>query len=186
MSCIDDIRFIDVEASSFDGYPIEIGWADLHLKTESHLLIPLSGWTEDEWSYESEQVHGISREDLFRSGTPAEQVAKRLNEMLSRKLVLSDAPLFDIHWLARLFADTGIRQDFFIGDYYKAVQEFTGLCLDNRPSETAALMLAVEDRYPHIHRAGHDALQMAAKWRALIDPVFVEDLYKRPSLVKDR
>lgn len=103
------IYFLDFEASSLGqgSFPIEIGWMGEDGIGESHLIRPEPGWTE--WSWESEQVHGISRDMLAEHGKPAEEVARRVLEALrpERDVCISDAPDHDQYWLGMLLRVTG-------------------------------------------------------------------------------
>jgi hypothetical protein len=100
------IWFLDVEASSLsdDSYPIEIGWVDESGQGESYLIRPELSWTD--WSADAERVHGISRDQLLSEGRPAAWVAERAAQVLARDSVraVSDAPVIDGRWLARLLA----------------------------------------------------------------------------------
>jgi len=120
------LTFIDCEASSLHrgSYPIEVGWATVsvirggqpgaggwadglaYITTESHLIKPPREWDPDglNWSWESEQVHKLSRQDLLRFGKEPAIVAARLNAALDGQLIFSDNPGYDGMWLSRLFS----------------------------------------------------------------------------------
>jgi hypothetical protein len=95
--------FIDFEACSLgvNSWPIEIAWVDENGQGESYLIKPSKEWDVDEWSYNSQNVHGISLETLEREGTPAEIVAKRAAAILGKPgaIALADQPAFDGYWL---------------------------------------------------------------------------------------
>lgn len=62
--------FGDIEASGLDeaSYPIEIGWSLPDGRTRSFLIKPEPEWTH--WDEAAEDLHGISREELEKSGLP--------------------------------------------------------------------------------------------------------------------
>jgi hypothetical protein len=173
---------IDIEASHFDGFPIEIGWADQDGNAESHLIRPLVSWTL--WSSKAEQVHGISREKLAAEGEPAGAVASRVADLLARwhsecVTVASDNPAYDGPWLEMLLRAGGIRERRQLEDVAKLHQMavsrlFEGLGADDSVIEAAArgqtqaraegIIKAVKDwaKGQHHHRAADDAKAQVA------------------------
>jgi hypothetical protein len=107
---------IDVEASGFGrgSYPIEVGLALSDGSRHCCLVSPARGWRH--WDEAAERIHGISRADLLSYGRPVPDVACRLNELLRRKTVYSDAWSFDMSWLGKLFDAGNMRQAFRIAD----------------------------------------------------------------------
>jgi hypothetical protein len=65
---------IDIEASGFDGFPIEVGWCDQDGNCESHLIRPAWDWTN--WDIRAERIHGITRELLMAQGEAHDDVAQ--------------------------------------------------------------------------------------------------------------
>ena len=96
------IFFVDLEASSLlpGSYPIEIAWVDETGAGESHLIRPEPDWTD--WDFNSQGVHGISRDQLVAEGRPAADVARRAAEVLIGQEAYSDAPGWDSGWLDTL------------------------------------------------------------------------------------
>jgi hypothetical protein len=75
------ISVVDIEASGFgrDSYPIEIG---IVLADGSHyqaLVRPEAGWQH--WDKSAQDVHGISRSDLFKYGRSVFQISREINEI---------------------------------------------------------------------------------------------------------
>jgi hypothetical protein len=101
------IAFIDFEASSLSpsSYPIEVGWVFADGVCEEHLIAPHQDWLD--WDPLSQQIHGISRSRLFRTGRPGPFVAKRISDALADCRVFSDAHTYDGFWLKRLFDAVG-------------------------------------------------------------------------------
>ncbi|WP_342769746.1 hypothetical protein [Marinospirillum perlucidum] len=114
---------IDLEASGFGrgSYPIEVGFARPDGQVAARLIKPEPDWTH--WSEEAEQVHGISREQLFEEGLSAREVALWLNEELQGETVYSDSWGFDSSWLALLFHHAGCMQRFRIDTLNKLLSE---------------------------------------------------------------
>jgi hypothetical protein len=77
--------FFDCEASSLDGYLIEVGWAFVspvnpEIVSAGYLIQPAPDWKiKDAWSRKSEKLHGISLDDLRQRGRPVEEIAEILN-----------------------------------------------------------------------------------------------------------
>jgi hypothetical protein len=105
-------NFIDFEASSLSSasYPIEVAWSSESGRVESYLIKP--SWDWNDWDFNAESMHGLSREEITRDGLPADHVARLLNEALSGAVAHSDAPAFDGFWLERLFAASGVEMEF--------------------------------------------------------------------------
>lgn len=167
------MRFIDVEASGLHktSYPIEIAWCGLDLKPASMLIKPLPEWGLSDWSYESERIHGISRDQLMEEGLDARGCAEAMAAALAGCLVYSDAPAFDAKWLMTLFSATKVRPGFDL----RQVEDAQALCARKaaKPYGTLQGLFEVLESvgrvYRHTHRAGDDCLRMAAGCRALYD-----------------
>ncbi len=103
---------IDIEASGFGkgSYPIEIGVAMPDESVLSFLISPLENWTH--WDDSAEQIHGISREELYLNGRDILDVAKTLNAVLEGQVVYTDGWGFDSTWLSLLFYRADLRQTF--------------------------------------------------------------------------
>jgi DNA polymerase III epsilon subunit-like protein len=171
-----NIVFIDVEASGLHrtSYPIEVGWAFLDLSSDGFLIRPAPGWSEWDWSFESQKIHGISRDQCLRDGVDVWDAARRLNAEFASKTLLSDAPEFDARWLAVLFDATGIKPEFelYLIDALQPIRSaLADRGLDERDLEE--LERRVKERFPRTHRAAADALYLAALYRAATEPGFL-------------
>ena len=102
------IVFLDIESSGLqpDSFPIEIGWVDEHGEEDGYLVRPPESWTS--WSEQSQEVHGISREQLAKEGRPVQDVASSVDRRLRNAEVYSDAPEWDEAWLTMLLAEAGL------------------------------------------------------------------------------
>ena len=154
--------FIDFEASSLwsRSYPIEIGaaWiADDQVVQVADLIRRDPGWAED-WSHESATVHGIHREELARAEA-AESIARRYAQILSGRIVISDAPEFDQHWLDRLLRLLPEPPWIKVMDFDQLVH----VALSHE-GQRAVYRHLTRTRAPH--RAGADAARLAAAWHA--------------------
>jgi len=118
--------FIDVEASSLsnDSYPIALALIDAFSSTTYKAIIkPMGNWSD--WSIESERVHGIHREMLFRKGERALTVALNLNRILKQETVYCDSP-YDMYWIKKLFDDNNVKMEFLV----EQVQSLMGDSVD--------------------------------------------------------
>jgi hypothetical protein len=108
MSHTAEIVFLDFEASSLgkEGYPIEVAWVFASGGEESHLIRPAPSWTD--WDPESEATHHLTREQLISEGTPHDEVAKRMLDVLSGHALYATAPSWDGQWLSRLLRGAGL------------------------------------------------------------------------------
>lgn len=94
---------LDIEASGLGrgSYPIEVGYVLPDGRANCLLIKPFADWQM--WDLKAEQLHGISRPQLQRSGLDVVTVAETLNRELAGMTVYSDAWGNDQSWLALLF-----------------------------------------------------------------------------------
>lgn len=158
---IENYATLDFEASSLSpvSWPIEIGisWLrDGQVQTWSSLIRPAPEWDITDWSAESAAVHGIGHDALFDAPV-ASVVVSDFFINLAGKVLMSDAPEFEAHWLARLLTAAGCDDVPNIADYHDvSFQKFTGLALDMLYESLA--------RHPAPHRAGPDSARLARAW----------------------
>ncbi len=167
--------FIDFEASSLGSasYPIEVAW-NIGETIEQYLIAPASGWTD--WSVRSEALHGISRAELITRGESPYRVCERLSRQLAGRLVYSDNPEYDEHWLGELFAVCrGQTPAFRISDYHGLIaSRFETLPVgirDRAFREFEARRAALEAQWTGRHRAGRDVEQLLRVYRATVEVV---------------
>lgn len=163
-----DIICLDTEASGLHptSYPIELGWCRLDLTPEAHLIRPESDWSEDDWNYDSEKIHGIPRDTLLAEGKPAREVFERLQAVRGASgILVSDNPYFEAMWMTRLCDSLGEECPPFYS-YHEVVASIIDQVSLSR-SQVVDLQETISVIYPHIHRAGEDALAMAANLKAL-------------------
>lgn len=136
-------HFVDFEASGIapDSYPIEVAVAYPGGEYQS-LIQPARYW--DHWSYDAQDMHQITREQLILEGTPPFEVAQAMNALFDGKTLCSDNPA-DCYWLDVLYEAAGIEATFEV----KPLESFIG-------RETASEILK---RLPVAK--GHRALQDA-------------------------
>lgn len=103
---------MDIEASGFGrgSYPIEVGYILENGDTYCSLIRPMEDWSH--WDVEAENLHGITRDALFKHGRAALDIARQLNEALKGMTLYSDAWGQDNSWLQRLFHDVGVWPTF--------------------------------------------------------------------------
>src|SRR5882724_13215124 len=99
--------FLDFEASSLSktSYPIEIGWVFEDGKGEGHLIRPAPGWTD--WDGSAAIIHGISRAELERRGTPHDEVCRHMVDSFTGHALFASAPSWDGKWLSVLLRAAG-------------------------------------------------------------------------------
>lgn len=144
-------HLIDFEASGIapDSYPIEV--AVVFPGGEYQALIrPASYW--DHWSYDAQDMHGLSREQLILEGTPPLEVAQAMNRLFDGKILCSDNPA-DCFWLDVLYEAAGIDPTFEV----KPIEALVG-------REAASEILK---RLPV--RKGHRALQDVQALRTVVE-----------------
>ncbi|MBF0267834.1 MAG: hypothetical protein HQL44_04520 [Alphaproteobacteria bacterium] len=107
--------FIDFEASSFDGYPVEVGWAVAEpetglITTEGYIIRPTQEWLDDaaRWDLSAQKIHGLSQQELIHHGESVKVVADRLEKALGGHLeVYSDNVAYDGFWMNQLATAAG-------------------------------------------------------------------------------
>ncbi|WP_049870117.1 hypothetical protein [Pseudomonas putida] len=139
--------FIDFEASGIapDSYPIEV--AVVYPGGEYQTLIQSARYW-DHWSYDAQDMHQITREQLIAEGTPALEVATAMNRLFDGKILCSDNPV-DCYWLEVLYEAAGIEPTFSVSP----LEVFIG-----REAATEALALRPPFR---VHRALGDTRALA-------------------------
>jgi len=144
-------HFIDFEASGIapDSYTIEV--AVVYPGGEYQALIKPASYS-DHWSYDAQDMHGLSREQLISEGQTPLAVAKAMNDLFDGKTLCSDNPA-DCFWLDVLYEAARIEATFEV----KPIEEFMG-------REVAS---EISGRLPI--RKGHRALQDA---QVLSDTVY--------------
>jgi hypothetical protein len=164
--------FYDIEASSLNGYPIEIGWARADLASgtimsEGHLIRPPPDWdVRETWDPSAAARHRITLDELTRSGRPVLEIAHRMNDSLRGSELFADSP-FDEAWLEQLFDAAGIDAEFFVRRTDPGVL-ISGLA-NHRPHYANAKRKALRIAPPN-HRAEADARHWAVLWAMIAGP----------------
>lgn len=112
---------LDFEASSLreDSFPIEVGIArwrapDAAIETWSTLIRQTNEWRTRSWSLQSQEVHGIRREELDGGMDPADAL-RRLNGLAGR-MTFCDGGQSDLRWLGGLEEAAGFDATFLLRD----------------------------------------------------------------------
>lgn len=131
--------FLDFEASGLhpDSYPIEIGIVGPDFEFEA-LIQPVRYWTH--WSYDAQDMHGISRDLIESHGVTPIQLCQQLNDRFSGQVLWSNSH-YDALWVDILFEAAGIQPEFEIKDIMAEVDIL---------------------RLPDYHSGGNDALEHRA------------------------
>jgi hypothetical protein len=160
------IAIIDFEASCLpednSSYPIEVALAKVGGSSRTWLIRPSQKWQFWDWCETAEALHGISREQLWREGLPADQVLVELAAEAAGYDVYADADL-DAYWLETLAEACGKPVPFPI----RYLGEFLGEAGFSRPEVVAALT-AAKAQLPVEHVARDDAGRLALAVRLLV------------------
>ena len=151
--------FLDFEASSLDGYPIEVAISTGEGDIRSWLIRPTWRWTD--WSVKAEALHGISREMLARDGASVRDVARELNEALEDGVAYSDSPKYDGWWCRQLFEAAGEQMRFRIGH--------AGTLIPDVPGYNAAIEAEARRLAGPPHRAARDVAYLVELHRLATD-----------------
>jgi hypothetical protein len=102
--------FVDFEASGIapDSYPLEIAVVAADFEYQA-LIRPVYYWTHR--SFDAQDMHGISRENLFAIGLEPSLIAAELNVRFEGARLCSDSPQ-DGFWLGTLYEAAGIEPSF--------------------------------------------------------------------------
>ena len=109
--------FFDCEASSLEGFPIEIGWAFLdsqtgQIQSEAHFIRPAATWDiERLWDPEAQVLHGITREHLKAHGKEPAEILRRMNSLLWGLDLFGDDSKDEI-WIKQLIKEAGLAPSF--------------------------------------------------------------------------
>jgi hypothetical protein len=188
------IFILDCEATSLGdkSFPIEIAWLDKDGQSELHLIRPADAWldansTPRDWDPESERAHGISFAMLLEQGTPFQDVARRVAEILGAPgaEIYSDAADLDGHWVGRLLTAADRLVPVPVQDirhlYSTACRDLRRLLpvsrtrLERAEQQIANLAREIVDRAEEVehvragprHRALPDALRLWRTWKAI-------------------
>jgi hypothetical protein len=113
--------FIDFEASGLspDSYPIEVAVVGPRTRY-STLIMPCRYWNH--WSYDAQDMHGLTREDLINFGLTPAAVARELNERFSGKILWADSS-YDALWMDVLFEAAEAEPSFLVRNYFDLMDE---------------------------------------------------------------
>jgi hypothetical protein len=160
------MAIIDFEASCLpednSSYPIEVALAKVGGPSRTWLIRPAQKWQFWDWCPEAEALHGISREQLWREGLPAEQVLAELAAEAAGYAVYADSDL-DAYWLETLAEACRRPAPFpirYLGEWLKEA----GFAR----KEVVAALAAAREQLPVEHVARDDASRLALAVRLLV------------------
>lgn len=164
-----------MEASGLhDGsYPLQFGWCGLDLNSRSILVQPAPEWSAELFEEAAFDIHGISRERAINEGTPPIDVAHLLNGELEGKAVIADSP-WDAYWTTRLADTVGVALRFGFKDFANVARELGSVSDPWCVSKYHRSLAALNQAFPHAHKADEDAQRLAALTRMIIDREWVE------------
>ena len=142
---------IDVEASGFgaQSYPVEVGVIRADGERFCSLIKPADDWHH--WDEQAQQLHGISRDDLYTYGQAATEVCQKLNDFINTPTVYCDGWVVDYPWLIKLFDAAGVSMNFRVSSLDFLLKERQMDVWDKVKEE---LLAQFNDRR---HRASSDA-----------------------------
>lgn len=164
--------FIDFEASSLEGFPIQVAYGSCEEGLKCFLIKPLSEWNQEEhlWSLVSQEIHGFSKNYINQYGINAQSVAIEVSNDLNGKTIYADSQA-DMRWLCMLLDDsarlTGI-------DYPKPEFKLISALVNEHKilSSTAVkAQIMAEKKFKArgliAHKADADVLKHIWTWEAL-------------------
>ena len=102
--------FIDFEASGIapDSYPIEVAVVSSETSFSS-LIKPVRYWMH--WSFDAQDMHGLSQDQLLQGGDTPYAVARNMNQLFSGQVLCSDSPQ-DVFWFDVLYEAADLMPTF--------------------------------------------------------------------------
>lgn len=165
-------EFIDVEASSLDGFPIQVAYGSREGEIVSHLIRPFDDWLAhpDRWSRQAYELHGLSIEYLLHSGSDPQDVASRIEDNLWGKTVYSDAADYDHIWLDILFSKvSAVYGAHFVQPYIMEMDELlpASWSPDGRRAVRDRVRSDIQQEGLRVHHADADVLVHIRTWREI-------------------
>lgn len=147
--------FVDFEASGIapDSYPIEVAVASSETSVSS-LIRPARYWTH--WSFDAQDMHGLTQDHLLQEGDTPKTVAERMNQLFSGQVLCSDLPQ-DGFWLDVLYEAADLIPTFEL----KPLEVFVG----REAARDIYRLLPTTRR----HRALHDATALMEACRVFFE-----------------
>lgn len=164
--------FIDFEASSIQGFPIQIAYGTSEEDLKCFLIKPLPIWNNAlyMWDYNAQDMHGFSKNYINQYGINTETVVREVSEDLKGKTIYADNGA-DMNWLLMLLDDVAEQTgETYPEPKFKLIQ--TLLYELKIPSDIAyeAGVLANEkfkSKGLVAHKADNDALNHIWTWESI-------------------
>lgn len=148
--------FLDFEASGLheDSYPIEVGVFGSREDSYDSLIVPVHYWNY--WNQDSQEIHGIPREQLYEQGRSVIEVTKALNERFDGKILWADSS-YDKFWMEVLYEASPYDPTFRVANIYDYLPD--------------SLVGKFKSFLPEViaHRALQDAMDIKEAWFRLLD-----------------
>jgi hypothetical protein len=159
------IAVIDIEASAFKGYPIEIGVAVYRpqkpITLWSSLIRPTPLWSHRlPWDPAAESIHGIKLHLLDRAPSAPTIAVEIHQQLIGCACAYSDNPFHDQRWIELLFETTAIA--------FPAILTDIAALANNLRVDRRALF-EPDPFQPAEHRAGPDADHLLRRLLTLAD-----------------
>ncbi|MEG3617639.1 hypothetical protein V5T82_04140 [Magnetovibrio sp. PR-2] len=172
-----NLFFIDFEASSFDGYPIEVGIAKLHpmgtIMHEAYWIRPTGEWMlKHEWDPVATKEHGLNLNIIMDHSQNPDWVCKGLNNHFDDNVVFCRSLKHDGRWLSMLYKAAGMECPFKIVEYQHLLDKFGVNAYEHTKIINVAVDFLTENGEEVGNRYRPSAIMMAAevkfarKWMA--------------------
>ena len=164
--------FIDFEASSIQGYPVQVAYGSCEEDLKCFLIKPLEVWEKDDylWDFNAQDIHGFSLNYLREYGLNAVSVAKEVSNDLQGKTIYSDSKV-DLNWLYYLLDDVAdITGETYPAPKHELIQHLIWQEKIDPYLSVKAQMMAKEkflSRGLEYHKADNDTLLHIWTWKAL-------------------
>lgn len=164
--------FIDFEASSIQGFPIQVAYGTCEKNLKCLLIKPLDIWNNDTfmWDYNAEDMHGFSKEYLNQHGIDAALVARQISGELKNKTIYADNGI-DLNWLFMLFDDVAEHNgESYIEPGFQLISKLyyqLGISSDLVMEAQVQANKKFRDRGLVAHQADADALKHIWTWEAI-------------------
>ncbi|MEQ3635686.1 hypothetical protein [Alcanivorax sp.] len=165
-------KFIDVEASSLDGFPLQIAYGSREGEIVSHLIRPFDSWLREEnrWSPQAFKLHGLSIDLLLEAGSDPHEIAFRIEDDLWGETVYSDAADYDHTWINILFSKVSVESGTHL--VMPCIREMNEILPrswspDGRRTVRDRIRLQAEKEGLRIHHADADVLVHVRTWQEM-------------------
>jgi hypothetical protein len=171
---MDNPIFIDFEASSMQGFPIQVAYGSCEADLKCHLIKPLNHWNNAIylWDFNAQDIHGFSKAYINDYGVNATTVAKEVSEDLKGKTIYADSGV-DLFWLQYLLDDSAeVTGETYAEPRFKLINKLMyERGMDDIKAAKAMGLASERFRAKGLiaHKADNDVLRHIYTWEALME-----------------